>query len=278
MDSAKNVKIQERFMLREKEEKYIELVKDIKDCRICQNIKAPAYCEDGECLINDSHGITAGQDIHIEDIQIEDIYVNRWNMWQGSLDADIMVIGQDFGRITIGDADRPEKHRWWKEDGQSDMEKLLEWESPTDKNLYRIFKEVFGEKFLLTNKCDQLFFTNIACCYRQKKTSGTANEAWYILCARKFLGRLIQIIEPKLIICLGQQVFEALGCCEDARIVCMDGKKPEGEMPLKELLGAENDYHFGLETGDRTILTAVVFHPGANRVRNRQHRLPVRTF
>ena len=87
----------------------------------------------------------------------------------------------------------------------------------TFENLYRIFKEVLGEGFLLTERCDKLFFTNLVCCYRQKRTSGVANDAWYPFCARKYMGRLIQIIEPKLIIALGLQVFEALGCCENGR-------------------------------------------------------------
>lgn len=252
-------------MLREKEEKYIELVKDIKDCEICQSIKAPAYCEAGECLVNDCHGIVDGQKICIDDI-----YANRWNMWQGSLNAEIMVVGLDFGRILTGDIEQSETHHWWKDGKQSDSEKLSEWKSPTDKNLYRIFKEVFGDEFALTQRCDKLYFTNVACCYRQRRTSGLANEAWYAFCARRYLGRLIQIIDPKLIVCLGMQVFEALGCCEDSRIICTDTNKPKGKMTLKDLLNTDAPYHFELEIGGKRIKTAVAFHPGTNRNRNRK--------
>lgn len=254
----------ESIMLCEKEEKYIELVKEIKECHICQNIKAPPYCEDGECLINDSHGIIPGRKI-----TVDNIYVNRWNMWQGSLGADIMVIGLDFGKIAIGDIDRPEEHRWWKNSWQSDAEKLLDWKSPTDRNMYRIFKDVFGSGFILTERCDKLFFTNVACCYRQNRTSGEANDAWYSFCAGKYLGKLIKIIEPKLIICLGLRAFEALGCCENGRIICTGHKRPEGKMPLKELLDAERAYRFELQLGDMRFQTTPVFHPGTNRNRNR---------
>lgn len=249
----------------EKEEKYIELIKEMRMCRICQDIKAPAYCENGECLINDSHGIISGQEA-----DVDKIYVNRWNMWQGSLDADIMVIGLDFGRIMIGSINEPEEHRWWRESGQADDEKVSEWKSPTDENLYRIFKEVFGEGFLLTERCDKLFFTNVACCYRQKRTSGVANDAWYPFCARKYMGRLIQIIEPKLIIALGLQVFEALGCCENGRILCTDEVKPKGKLSLKELINTQKPYHFELILGDNRIELAPVFHPGTNRNMNRK--------
>ena len=252
-------------MLSEKEEKYIELVKDMRECRICQGIKAPAYCEDGEYLVNDSHGIVSGQEP-----DIDRIYVNRWNMWQGSLDAEIMVIGLDFGRVTEGSLDQPEGHRWWEE-GISD------WKSPTDKNLNRIFSEAFGGEFDLTKPCDKLFFTNVACCYRQKKTSGASNGAWYAFCARRYLGRLIQIIEPRLIICLGLQVFESLGYCEGGRILCTDDRKPEGEMSLRELINAKAPYHFELEIGSKRIEIALAYHPGANMNRNRKDEKDVRT-
>lgn len=247
-------------MLNEKREKYIELIKDMKECRLCQGIKAPAYCEEGEHLLNDSHGIVSGQEP-----DMDKIYVNRWNMWQGSLDAEIMVIGLDFGKITVGSIDQPERHRWWED-------RISDWESPTDKNLNQIFSEVFGEGFDLTKPCSKLFFTNVACCYRQKKTSGDASEAWYVFCARRYLGRLIRIIEPRLIICLGSKVFEALGYCEDGRIICTDDRKPEGKMPLRELLNASEPYHFELKIGDKRIKVAPVYHPGANMARNRKDK------
>ena len=80
----------------EKEEKYIELIKEMRMCRICQDIKALAYCENGECLINDSHGIIPGQEA-----DVDKIYVNRWNMWQGSLDADIWGRGFSLRKDAI---------------------------------------------------------------------------------------------------------------------------------------------------------------------------------
>lgn len=252
-------------MYSEKKEKYVKLIEEMRECHICQNIKAPAYSEDGECLINDNHGIVSEQEI-----DVDKIYVNRWNMWQGSLDADIMVIGLDFGRIMIGDINEAEEHRWWKKENQTEADTVLKWKSPTDENLYRIFRKVFGEGFRLTEKCDKLYFTNVACCYRQKRTSGVANDAWYLFCARKYLGRLIQIIEPKLIIALGLQAFESLGCCENGRIICTDEVKPKGKLSLKELLNVQRPYHFELEIGDKRIKLAPVFHPGTNRNMNRK--------
>lgn len=45
----------------------------------------------GEYLENDSHGLGTGVP-----------YVNRWNIWQGNLDADIILIGQDYGQKEEG--------------------------------------------------------------------------------------------------------------------------------------------------------------------------------
>lgn len=69
-----------------KKERYEKLVKKIHNCNCCKSIKKPIFCEDEVCLINMPNECKS---------RIK--HVNMWNYWQGSLDAKIMVIGQDYG-------------------------------------------------------------------------------------------------------------------------------------------------------------------------------------
>lgn len=247
-----------------KKEMYIELVKNVKDCHICEYIKSPVYSEVGEYLKNDNHGI-----VDEEKIDIDNIYVNRWNMWQGSLDADIMVIGQDFGKIIIGDREKAETHRWWN------VKNVSEWDSPTDENLYEIFGKSFGKEFDLKKPCNKLFFTNIACCYRQNSTSGQANSGWFHLCASKFIHKLIKIIEPKLIIVLGLQTFEALGSSSGGMLVCKRNEEYKNDKKISLTKMIDGNYCFEYQYKDeheKSIRVCPVFHPGANSKRNRPEK------
>jgi hypothetical protein len=55
---------------------YAALVSDRKDCRACSGLVNPACC-DGGTLDSD---------------QIE-----PWSLWQGNLNADLVIVGQDWG-------------------------------------------------------------------------------------------------------------------------------------------------------------------------------------
>ena len=77
-----------------KKKEYLLLIEEIKRCNTCRNIKAPTYHKDGEWLKNDNHGCDENKRV-----DLEEAYVNRWNLWHGNLDAEIMVIGQDYGCV-----------------------------------------------------------------------------------------------------------------------------------------------------------------------------------
>jgi len=56
-----------------------------------------------------------------------------------------------------------------------------------------------------------LFFTNIVPCYRNQGTSGNFQKKWINNCMNKqFFNKLVEIIEPKILLCLGRETFEGV--------------------------------------------------------------------
>ena len=241
-----NNSLKQRGSNMDKQAEYLRLAKDIRKCHLCTGLKVPSFNEDGECLINDNHGID-----EMNNIEAAGVYVNRWNLWQGNLDADIMVLGQDYGHVDAGS----KQDNDWK---QNDVNK---WLFQTDRNLYKIFKEVFHYD-LKDDENLPLFFLNIACCYRKNKSTGATNDGWFSLCANKYMGRLIRIVQPKVIVCFGMKAFEYLAYCDDMQLVCVSDNKLSGEPTLTKLL--DDGYKFELRDNkvENAIPVVLVFHPG----------------
>lgn len=224
----------------DKKERFKRLAEDVDKCHVCENMMVYPHCDLNEILINSEHGL---------DTDLP--YVNLWNLWHGDLNADIMVIGQDFGVL-------------------EDVELLKEiwrkctYTNPTDKNLRKLFKSSFDID--IDNSNIPLFFTNIANCYRLKATTGKAHLGWFPICANKFMGRLIEIVEPKIIIALGKVTFDGLFCIEEARIECSNLHLGIKDDKLSKLM--EHNYSLVLHSG-KNIPVFPVYHPGANSQRNR---------
>ena len=220
-----------------KKDEFRRLVEDVSRCHICERLVTVPHIENSESLENDDHGLDTDRP-----------YVNRWNLWQGNLDADIMVIGQDYGQ---------------KEDGKAiEFCSYADTTNPTDVRLKALFKETFGID-LDSNK-PPLFFTNMANCYRKKRTSGGMHSGWLPICANKYMERLIRIIRPKIIIVLGRSAFEALHCMENLSVQCLDPVK-SGKESYAEMI----QHRYQLDLGGEKIDVFPVYHPGANSQMNR---------
>lgn len=220
-----------------KQERYDKLVKKIHNCKCCEAIKKPMFCKDGVCLTNIS-----------DELKDKMKHVNMWNYWQGSLDAKIMVIGQDYGsfpKTESKDNSKKKKNKEYyfeecisreaftrtktKDDVEKEYEELKKKWSITDANLFYLFKKVLG--YDLTKENKDLFFTNMACCYRNEggATSGSDNyrSEWLSLCAYKYMGELIDIIQPEVIITLGENTFNAMSCIDGMKLKCKKAIKLE---------------------------------------------------
>ena len=134
--------------------------------------------------------------------------INLWTYWQGSLDAQIMLVGQDWGSP-------------WDDGAPETMQKIQRANAggelffpvltgknvnPTDSNLEKLF-HVLG--YDVMKKEPDLFFTNFILGYREHGTSGGFRQQW-VRDDAPYFKRLAEIIEPETIICLGKNTFEGV--------------------------------------------------------------------
>jgi uracil-DNA glycosylase len=133
--------------------------------------------------------------------------INLWTYWQGrnSLDAKIMLVGQDWGSP-------------WDESAQKTMAQITranhglpydyldENPSITDDRMITLFREIGYD---IKQHCSDLFFTNFILGYRNKGLSGGYKKSWADH-DKDYFKELTNIIEPKVILCLGRSTFEGV--------------------------------------------------------------------
>ena len=130
--------------------------------------------------------------------------INLWTYWQGrgNLDAEIFVVGQDWGEpkedseilkniCEINDGIRTDYH--------------FDEYNPTDCNLAKLFYSI-GIPIPSGERDPRLFFANFVLGYRNHGLTGGFKSRW-IRENEGFFLRLAEIIDPKIIICLGRNVF-----------------------------------------------------------------------
>ncbi len=198
-----------------KEKRYLDLVKKRKKCTACS--------EWG--LINQSR-INGGK-------FDKDMVIGSWSLWQGSLDAKILVVGQDWGN----------EASFIKQKGKPVADGGL-----TNGNLIKLFDSIGipveppGQR-----QNPDLFFTNAVLCMKQGGITDKIGRRSYNNCYELFLKELISIIEPQVIITLGKNAYISV-----ARI---HGEKPEAFSGLIDRIIEEQE-PVPLNGGKRWLLPA----------------------
>lgn len=177
----------------DKETLYRNLVKEVSDCTKCDAIKLKK--KDGTVI-----------ELKHDKCRTE---INLWTHWQGSLDAEILLIGQDWGRIS---GEEEAKH-WRDKRPYLTIDKKSKEYSITDNNLRTLFLKTFNIDIAIPNK--ELFFTNSVQCYKTGSLSNKTSDKWYQMCNRAYVKRLISIIKPKVIIPVGIKALYGLQQCGD---------------------------------------------------------------
>ena len=134
--------------------------------------------------------------------------INLWTYWQGRnhLDAEILLVGQDWGNPW--DSSCAGFREKLSHVGSGPIENYMENnDSITDNNLKALFQECLNID--ISKPCPNVFFTNYILGYREGKISGGYRAAW-AKHDREFFRQLVEIMEPKVILCLGRNVFEAV--------------------------------------------------------------------
>ncbi|MGN1165940.1 MAG: hypothetical protein ACI4S2_05925 [Lachnospiraceae bacterium] len=197
--------------------------------------------------------------------------VNLWTYWEGGrdrLDADILVVGQDWGTIpgkTKFIECLEETKRIGKQFSYKDM--MGEEKYPTDDNLRAIFKtigynSVDSDYLTIDKEAKNVFFTNFVMGYRKGNASKGYRKAWTDASKEPFLN-LVKIIKPKVIVCLSQTVYNSMR--EMAGLPTIK----EGYVKyVIEFDGTDNNCKLRYDT-DLYIATIPVCHPGAQGILNR---------
>jgi uracil-DNA glycosylase len=172
---------------------YKSLVKDIAKCTKCDKYKMKD--KNGEIIELKHH--------------LSRVHINLWAHWQGNLNAKILLIGQDWGRL-----DGDEEAEYYRQRNPYLITDRHSKEySPTDNNLRTLFLEAFHIDIL--EPSDYLFFTNSIQCYKTGSLSNKTNDNWYRICNKEYVKRLIGIIKPKVIIPVGTKALNGLRMCGD---------------------------------------------------------------
>lgn len=157
-----------------KQERYAALVRDRKRCRRCQGLRNPA---DADLVEFDSEEI------------------GPWSRLHGDLNADLMIIGQDWGDVRYYTANRG----------------LDDFRNPTMRTLERILAgiglDVSFAEYSSENR--RVFLTNAVLCLKEGGLQSQVKREWFDNCGTYFLRGQIDLIAPKVAVALGQRAYEA---------------------------------------------------------------------
>ena len=179
-----------------KVEAYKKLVADVKNCP----------------KLNDCNSSKSSKSVKLEKCNFCN-EGNLWSYWQGginNLDADILLVGQDWGNFRDSKCEELVRSIKSLNKNSSNYFKYPFKENPTVRNLCKLFAEL-GDTYIISESNNpKVFFTNLVLCYRHDSgISGGFRQRWARNCSEYFL-RLVSIIQPKVIICLGRNVFDAV--------------------------------------------------------------------
>lgn len=123
-------------------------------------------------------------------------HIGPWSAWQGNLDADILLVGQDWGSVDFFIE---------CEGGHLD-------DSLTNRHLRELF-QILGIDIGYPdhpNPDTPVFFTNAVLGLKKGSMTSNIKSSWLKNDAETFLKPTIDIIEPKIIITLGKKAYDAL--------------------------------------------------------------------
>jgi len=112
-------------------------------------------------------------------------------LWQGNLDAQILVVGQDWGDVTFF-----EKNRGRDPSG-----------NPTNSNLIKLLEEL--NVFIAPQGNPQenvIFLTNAILCLKNGGLQAKIDPDWVDNCINEFLIPLINLIKPKIVVPMSKVV------------------------------------------------------------------------
>lgn len=157
-------------------ESYAALVENRKDCRMCQDLINPSVCAGGKFDTN---------------------HIGPWTKWQGNINAQLMVVGQDWGDVRY----------FVNNQGRESAS------NPTNKNLVRLLESIGISILPVSNPLGysgEVFLTNAILCLKDGGLQGPVKREWFGNCGAAFLRPLIELVNPKVVVSLGQLPYRAI--------------------------------------------------------------------
>jgi DNA polymerase len=226
--------------------RYNALVEARKACHACTGLTNPSVCHGGVFDCDE---------------------IGAWSRWQGNVDAELMVIGQDWGDVA-----------WFvREKGRSTNT------SKTNTTLVRLLASIGFQIGLPRETSDRgsVFLTNALLCLKDGGAQARVWEGWFSNCGTRFLRPTIALVQPKVVVCLGKRAYDA--------VVKAYGMRPgtfsravqaEEPTPLTGQISAFAVYHCGArilnthrklpaQLGDWQRIAKFLARPGTARPRVR---------
>ena len=122
--------------------------------------------------------------------------IGPWSLWQGNLNADLVIVGQDWGdtRYFIQNAGRESPR------------------NPTNENLRRLLGSI-GIEIAGPTAADAgggtVFLTNAVLCLKDGGMQAKVRADWFTNCGARFLRPTIDLIAPKVVVTLGERAYRA---------------------------------------------------------------------
>ena len=154
---------------------YRNLVSARKSCSLCAGLTNPS---------RSAAGVYDGDEI------------GPWTRWEGDLDATVMVVGQD----------------WGDEEGFKRQKGLDSSNSSTNRTLRELLASVGVRVDPPTGQTQRVgaFFTNAILCLKQGGAQAAVRAEWFAKCGQHFLRPQIELVHPKVVVCLGEQAYRAV--------------------------------------------------------------------
>jgi len=228
----------------DKQNQYQSIVDDVNNCKQCDSLMTKSRDKSSQIMLE--HACTQ--------------HVNLWSYWQGCLSPEILVIGQDWGRLP-----KPDQMHVFT-NCESYRAQIVPGNNPTDIGLLNLFKDVFNVDILHDQK---LFFTNSVFCYKSGNLNENVRKAWFNNCNSLFMGRLTAVLEPKCIVTLGKHALDGLACCGDIKYV--DNNAVDLKRGLKSIVEDAEQMWWCSTDGKSRVMLFPAFHPGSYSRLNRPY-------
>jgi DNA polymerase len=151
------------------------LVRRRKACHACAGLENPSAIANG-ALDGDELG--------------------PWTRWQGRLDAEVVVVGQDWGDVAAFT-----KNGGLEPPGNPTNARLVELLGVAGINV--------GPPATL-GRSGTVFFTNAILCMKQDGLQGAVKSGWFDACGARFLRTAVDIVSPRAVVTLGTHATDSV--------------------------------------------------------------------